>query len=357
LSSGSAVHPVTEPLILAAAASGIERAIAATGVNSHRVLELSDIDPARIADPTLRLELMDYCRLFDFAARVTGDDFFGARFGQWFTPEHFSAVGKLVVSAPTVRDALSVLARNYRWIQENSILKFSVHPGFATLEYQICDARIPNKHQDAELTIAALCGLIRSFLGPAWRPLETQFEHGRGGVRCDYQRVFGDTVFDQPTNTILIDSRHLDLPMPLHDRRLFDGVHATLRHQLAVRDGEADLRSDSDSKLGLLAHIVERQCKAGEASIGAVAKRMGLTVNGLRRQLRECNVGYDELLLSVRQTVAKRYVLTSGYDLTAIALMLGYSDLSAFSRAFKRWHGKSPSAFRDHGQREKHWTK
>src|SRR5262245_19838977 len=74
-SSQMVVTPVADPLILAAAASGVERAIAATGVNSHRVLELGGVDPARIADPSLRLDLKDYCRLFDVAARETGDDF------------------------------------------------------------------------------------------------------------------------------------------------------------------------------------------------------------------------------------------------------------------------------------------
>jgi AraC-like DNA-binding protein len=340
------VSPVAKPLILAAAARGVERAIVATGINSHRVLELADVDPARIADASLRLELGDYCRLFDVAARETGDDFFGARFGRGFTPEHFSAVGRLVVSAPTVHDALTALAHNYRWIQENSSLQFAIHRGFASLEYQICDARIPYKQQDAELTIAALCGLIRHFLGPVWQPLETHFEHGRGGARGDYRKVFGDTVFDQTTNAILIDSRYLDVPMPRPNARAFAEVRALIRHQLASVDHEAEQRSDRDSRLGLLAHVIESQCKAGDASIGAVARRMGLTVHGLRRQLKDCGAVYDELVLSVRQTAARRYVESSDYDLTTIALILGYSELSAFSRAFKRWHGKSPRALR-----------
>jgi AraC-like DNA-binding protein len=340
------VQPVAKPLILAAAASGVERSIAATGVDSHRVLELADVDPARIFDPSLRLELADYCRLFDIAARETGDDFFGARFGQAFTPEHFSAVGALVVSAPTVRDALWALARNYRWIQENSSLQFAVHGGFASLEYQICDARIAHKHQDAEVTIAAVCGLMRHFLGATWKPLETHFEHGSGGSRRDYQKVFGDTVFDQSTNAILIDASYLDLPMPQQDAAAFAEIHALISHQLASRDREGGPRSDRDSKLGLLAHIVESQCRSGDVSIGTVAKRMGQTVHGLRRQLRDCEIAYDELVLSVRQALAMRYVESTDYDLTTIALMLGYSELSAFSRAFKRWHGESPSALR-----------
>ncbi|GLS38136.1 AraC family transcriptional regulator [Mesorhizobium tianshanense] len=349
MSSQMTVSPVADPLILAAAARGVERAIAAAGVNSHRVLELAGVDPARIADPLLRLELGDYCRLFDVAARETGDDFFGARFGQGLmTPEHFNAVSKLVVSAPTVRDALAALAENYRWIQENSRLQFTVHRGFASLEYQICDARISHKHQDAELTIAALCGLIRHFFGPAWQPSETHFEHGQGGLRRDYQRVFGEAVFDQNINAILIDSALLDRPMPQQNARAFAEFRALIRHQLASVDREVDLRSDRDSRLSLLAHVIQSQFKVGDASIGAVAKRVGLTVHGLRRQLKDCGVAYDEFVLSVRQVAARRYVESSDYDLTSIALMLGYSELSAFSRAFKRWHGQSPSALRSH---------
>jgi AraC-like DNA-binding protein len=341
------VQPVTDPLILAAAARDVERAIAATGTDSHRVLELADVDPARIADPSLRLELIDYCRLFDLSANETGDDFFGARFGQHFTPEHFSAVGRLVVTAPTVRDALTALARNYRWIQENSRMEFTVHRSFAALEYQICDARIAHKHQDAELTIAAVCGLIRHFLGAGWQPLETHFEHARGGARRDYQSVFGDTFFDQGTNSILIDGTVLDLPMPGRNGRAFAEMQALINHQLALTDGAAGLRTDRDSRLGLIAHVVESQCKSGDVSIGAVANRLGLTVHALRRQLKECNVAFDEFVLSVRQSAALRLAESSNYDLTTIALMLGYSDLSAFSRAFKRWHGRSPSAWRN----------
>jgi AraC-like DNA-binding protein len=347
LSTQMTVSPVADPLIRASAARDVERAIAATGVNSHRVLELAGVDPARIADPLLRLDLGDYCRLFDVAARETGDDFFGARFGQGLMRwQHFNALSKLVVSAPSVRDALAALAENYRWIQENSNLQFTVHRRFASLEYQICDIRILHKQQDAELTVAALCGLIRHFLGPAWQPSETHFEHGRGGLRRDYPRVFGETVFDQNTNAVLIDSALLDRPMPQQNARAFAELRALIRHQLSSIDRKAEQRSDRDSRLSLLAHVIESQCKVGDTSIGAVAKRVGLTVHGLRTQLKDCGVAYDELVLSVRQTAAKRYVESSDYDLTTIAFMLGYSELSAFSRAFKRWHGKSPSALR-----------
>lgn len=114
--------------------------------------------------------------------------------------------------------------------------------GFGTEQFgaprasRICDARISHKHQDAELTIAALCGLIQHFLGPAWHPFETHFEHERAGLRRDYRRAFGETVFDQSTNAILIDCAFLDLPMPQQNLRVFVEVRALIRHQLASAD-------------------------------------------------------------------------------------------------------------------------
>jgi AraC-like DNA-binding protein len=256
-------------------------------------------------------------------------------------------VGALVVNAPTVGAALMTLGRCYRWIQENSSLRFSVHGRLGVLEYQICDARIVHKHQDAELTIAAFCGLLRSILGPAWRPLETHFEHGPAGRRSEYRRVFSDSMsFDQATNAIVIDARLLDQPIARPNARVFADVHALVTHQLAVRDQEAPARRDRDGTLGLLEHVIAHQCKAGDVSIAAVARRAGRSIYGLRRDLRDCDAPFDELLLSVRQRAALRYVEQSDRDLTTIASLLGYSELSAFSRAFRRWHGKSPTQAR-----------
>jgi hypothetical protein len=231
------LQPMTRPQILAAAATGVERAIAAAGIDAHRVFDLAGIDSARIADPSLRLELGDYCRLFDIAARQSGDDLFGARFGCGFTPPHFSAVGGLVANAPTLKEGLAALARHYGWIQGNSIVGFSIQDGVAMLDYRICDARIPCKQQDAELTLAAFCGLIRAFLGPGWRPLEAHFEHGRGGRLRDYEEIFGETLFfDQPTNRLVIETALVERPIPSPDPRAFAGSRAVIRRSLECVD-------------------------------------------------------------------------------------------------------------------------
>ncbi len=339
-----------KPEILAAAANGVESAITASGIRSARVFELAGVDPARVSHPDLRLDLVDYCRLMDTAANETGDGLFGARFGRSFAPPHFKAVGALVVSSANLEDGLRGLARSFSWIQENSRLELALEPGFASLDYQIYDGRILARQQDAELTIAAFCALIRHAVGPAWRPREIHFEHGPGGARRDYQRIFGTSVFfDQPTNSVVIDARSLSTPMARPDSDAFERAARFLQRQLAAADSAAAAGPDRRARaaeLGILSYVIESQCKASDVSIGAVARRMGLTVYGLRRRLKTFQAPFDELVSAVRRNLAMRYVEQTDRTMTEVAFLLGYSELSAFSRAFKTWTGMGPADHR-----------
>lgn len=348
---GTRYRPTAEPQILAAAASGVEAAITASGVKSPRVFELAGVDPARVFDPGLRLKLADYCRLMDSAAHETGDDLFGARFGRSFTPQNFKAVGVLVVSSATVGDGLRALARSYGWIQENSSLELNLSEGFASLDYQIYDGRILSRQQDAELTLAAFCALVRHSAGPGWRPREIHFEHGRGGARHDYETIFGTSVFfDQSTNSVVIDAKSLSTVMARPDPDAFERASWFIHRQLAAADSagaaDQDHHRTRGAALGVLSYVIEIQCKAGDVGIGAVARRMGLTVHGLRARLRTYDTPFDELVSAVRRRLATRYVEETERSMTEIAFLLGYSELSAFSRAFRHWVGRGPSEHR-----------
>ncbi len=346
----SSYRPTAVPKILAAAASGVEAAITASGGRSPRVFELAGVDPARVSDPGLRLELADYCRLMDTAAHETGDDLFGARFGRSFTPRNFKAVGALVVSSATVGEGLRALARSYGWIQENSSLELNLSEGSASLDYQIYDGRILSRQQDAELTLAAFCALVRHSAGPGWRPREIHFEHGRGGARRDYETIFGTSVFfDQSTNSVVIDAKSLSTPMARPDADAFERASWFIHRQLAVADSAGAADQDHRTRgaaLGVLSYVIESQCKAGDVGIGAVARRMGLTVHGLRARLRTYETPFDELVSAVRRRLATRYVEETDRSMTEIAFLLGYSELSAFSRAFRHWMGRGPSEHR-----------
>ncbi|MFL5492921.1 MAG: helix-turn-helix transcriptional regulator, partial [Gemmatimonadales bacterium] len=137
-------------------------------------------------------------------------------------------------------------------------------------------------------------------------------------------------------------------PMARPDSDAFDRAARFLQRQLAADSGAAagpDRRA-REAELGVLSYVIESQCRAGDVGIGAVAGRMGVTVYRLRRRLKAFQAPFDELVSAVRRRLAIRYVEQTDRSMTEIALLLGYSELSAFSRAFKAWTGTGPADHR-----------
>ena len=85
---------------------------------------------------------------------------------------------------------------------------------------------------------------------------------------------------------------------------------------------------------------------SGVISEEKVAEKMYLSVRSLRRKLQECGTSFRKLLDRTREELARQYICDEGVDLTEIAFLLGFSEQSAFSRAFKRWTGQTPSDMR-----------
>jgi AraC-like DNA-binding protein len=106
-----------------------------------------------------------------------------------------------------------------------------------------------------------------------------------------------------------------------------------IRRQLAVMD-----RSDILNRT--LAAMIEQLPSGGVSEI-TIANQLELTTRTLHRKLGEKGISFRSLLTNVRKELVKRYIDDPGYSVTEISFLLGYADTSAFSRAFKRWYGKS----------------
>jgi AraC-like DNA-binding protein len=94
--------------------------------------------------------------------------------------------------------------------------------------------------------------------------------------------------------------------------------------------------------------IVERLTK-GEAGLDAAATELGMSPRSLSHKLAELGTSFNAIVASLRKDLARRYLQESNLSLTEIAFLLGYTEISTFSHAFKRWTGKSPAVFRRGG--------
>lgn len=329
------------PGVLASSATGIVPWIERLNGDVDRIFGYAGISPEMAGSPTLVLDLDCFCRLFEETARQTHHDNFGLLFGIEFDPRDLGLWGYAAISAPTLGAALGTLVELFPLHQQSSVLRLARAGGdLLRLEYRIETAEICGRRQDAELTLAQMTSLIRGCLGRAWVPEEVHFEHPKPEGWRDHERVFGAPVFfSQPTNALLIKASALGAAMPTSDPRLM----ANMRHCLERLSERKDLRASVADRVRA---AVRARLPEGAPAIEAVAAELRLPVGVIQRELGYDGTTFGALIEATRRELALSYLRQRQLSLSEIAFLLGYSELSAFSRAVRRWTGTPPRALR-----------
>jgi AraC-like DNA-binding protein len=328
-----------EPRVAAIAATGVLGLIGQCGGDADRILGAARLDERILGAPDALLDLRRYCALFEHAARQTGIGHFGLQFGLNYRTEQLGALGALMLNAPTIGAALKYLCAYFPAVQEHSTLALEEQGALARLTYQIRDGRITARAQDAELSLGMFIAVLRRALGSRWGPEEVQFEHLRATERTTQERLLHAPVtFAAPANSILLRVVDLATPMPGANPAALPALISRLQDQSGTTR-PADF-------LGLAAQAIRDGFAAHDASIEATATRLRTSRATLYRRLAAAGWDFTALTEHIRQDLALIYVADDNIPLNDIAAALGYSELSAFSRAFKRWTGTSPAMLR-----------
>lgn len=326
--------------VLASATTGAGALFSRNGGDVDAIFGRAGIAPEQTESPFNELNLRQYCALFEEAARQTGHDNIGLEFGRGFQPRQLGALGFAAISSPTLSAAIRNVETFFPAHQNLTNFSLIHDSGVLWLSYRILDPRIEHRRQDAELSLGMFCNIFRAALGPGWAPLEVRFEHGRPDGHIDHERYFGAPVrFGRRTNAFAFRRRDLDAPMPDADPYLFSVIRPFLESRCRTLAAPEDF-----------ATVVRNQIKlnlgSSEPNMVEIARILGLSDQDFRRALREHGVTFNDLLRAAREELALHYLKHSDMPLTEIALNLGYSELSAFSRAFRNWAGMSPQRYR-----------
>lgn len=328
------------PKVLAAAANGVIEMIDRYHGDVDSIFGRATIDTSQLDNPFNEISLRQYCTLFEEAAAQTGYDNFGLQFGQNFQPKRLGAIGYVAINSPTLSSGLRNFIRYFPAHQDNSILSLEHDRDVLWLTYQIVDPRIARRRQDAELSLGMFCNIFRHALGPRWRPLEVHFEHHLPDERGEHRTTFDAPVlFGQKVNAIAFKREDLDADMPGHDPYLYAVIEPFLAERRTLRQNPEDF-------VTALRHEIKLRLGDSTPSLDVLADGLGLTSTVLRRRLKDFGVGFNDLVKAARQELALRHVSDHDMPLTEVALALGYSELSAFSRAFRNWTGMSPQRYR-----------
>jgi AraC-like DNA-binding protein len=293
----------------------------------------TDLTPEIVADAEARVSPAQFCVAWAEAVRWTGDPALGLRIAEMTPAGAFGIVEYVCRSAPTLRDAIR------QWVRYLGILDDAVEVALIDVGTQgslrvvtESEAPAPASH---ELCFALVVHRASAFIGSPVRGVEARFSHRVAAAEQARHRA----VFDKVT----FGANHTEL---LFDAGLLDTVLATADPSLhAILVPTAEDKRGHRSTLPPLTVQVRRVLRAAlsteDDQLEAVARRLGMTGRSLQRRLRDEGTVFQAVREEVRRELADRY-LGEGMSFSEISFMLGFSEPSAFFRAFKRWTGVTP---------------
>jgi AraC-like DNA-binding protein len=273
--------------------------------------------------------------MLESASLALDDPLLGLHVGASITPAHLGPLGYVLMASSSAEAALERYLRFQRLIHDVSPVSRRADADGLQLEWS-------NDSRHVGLLVnqcgmAALVAFACHITGSDVRPLSLSFVEPTPDNADDYADFFGCPVLFEQSAT------RIDFPLALlhHPLRQTDPTLV----QLLERQAEQALAGLSSGPpwLDALRGEITQGLTRGQTDLAALARTFGLSERTLRRRLYEHDLNFRQLLKQVRQQLALRYLADRSLTVADIALLLGYAEHSAFTRAFRRWQGCSPA--------------
>jgi len=288
-------------------------------------------------------------RLWRAAAELTQDPGFGLKVGSLVGPASFNVVSFIFQSSPTLREAIALVQKFQRLISDGGRFQIIEGEDKSWLIYHPQQGELAFSPHQIEAVLAAVVSFSRWVSDHAFVPTRVQFSHSQLGPLAGYQAVFQTGVdFNQAFSGLHLDNTLLDRPLPQADTQLAamhrEYAAARLAALSELPDFAAQVRQWLGANLGALNKV--GHSGAGVPERAAAAQHFGLSDRVFARRLQSQGLSYSDVVDAVRKEAACAAVADSERAFVDIAQSLGFSEASAFNRAFKRWTGSSPGEWR-----------
>jgi AraC-like DNA-binding protein len=342
-----------ELTVAAGPVRGLMELAVSKGAPRQALGERCGVDPRDLEDQDNRIPFANYIALMRAAKELCGDPALALHFAEETELAEMSILALLGPASETMADAFGQFNRYVRLVIE---VELETADRFQLKREEsgvwIVDTRLnPNAFPElTESTFARIVCSMRTLAAGSRAstrasPLKAvHVTHADPGYRGEYERIFAaPVVFESDKNALLLDNAILDYRVPAQPRYVF-GV-------LSER-AEALLKSleESKSARGRLEKLLMPIVHKGVVGIETVAEKLGVSRWTLSRQLKAEGVTFERVLDELRCKLALHYLSGKKVSVNETAYLVGFSEPAAFSRAFKRWTGKSPREMTEMGQ-------
>ncbi len=335
--------PREEASVRIGAARAVPAVLRSLGENPAEVLAEVGLVPELFDNPDSRISFALRSRLFKHCVDRTGCQHFGLLVGQQAGLHSLGLVGLLVQHSPDVGNALRSLVRCLHLHVRGAVATLAVSERTAMLSYSIYEVHVEATDQIGDGAVAVMFNILATLCGPEWKPVEVQFAHRRPDDLRPFHDAFRTSLrFDAEQNSVVFSVDWLQRPVA--------GANAELRSQLQAQIDALELAHGGDFQEQVRA-VLRGLLIADHASAGRIAELFSMHTRTLSRRLDACGTSVQLLIDEGRFEIARQMLMDTDVDIQRIAVTLDYADASAFTRAFRRWSGVTPSRWRANRER------
>lgn len=310
------------------------------GGDVEALLRRFDLPPGAAASADVLIPVKALQDLLDAAAQAAGEPNLGLRIASRYRRGMFGLLEFAWRAAATVRDGCERIARHVPLISDLLEITFTEHPYGGILEERIAGEPLCVGRQANEFFVTALVLQTREITGVPVVPERVYLAHPRPADVEELVEVFGtrSIEFDRGANGLVIGPAVLALPLQTADAPLLAVIEKQAEAALAARPARHRLVAN-------VRDYVREHMTGAPPTLASVARTLRSSPRSLQRGLRDEGASFQQVVDSVREDLAVALV-AEGEAVARIAQVLGYSDESAFLRAFRRWTGMTPAMYR-----------
>jgi AraC-like DNA-binding protein len=321
---------------------GLPGLLSEMGLHPGRVIADSGLDATVFNDPENTIPFASAGRVLALSAERTGCEHLALLLGKNAGLDVLGVVGRLARASADVGSALRNAILYLHLHDRGAVPSLWMSGDQAMVAYTICQPDVPGTEQIYDLAMAITYNVISALAGPGWKPSEVRLHRSRPKAVEPYRRFFHAPVRFAAEHAAVV------FPASLLDRAL--GGTDRLVHREIMREIDALEDEGAGDLATQLRRVLRRMLIGGacqsETCLGHVSEMFAIHKRTLNRRLKDQGTSFKTLIDETRYELARQLLRDTHMGVAEVAAWLDYSDPASFDRAFRRWSGTSPSAWR-----------
>ncbi len=308
------------------------------GIDPEPLFQEMALNPGLMRKSGGRYRIDNIDELWRKASEVIDDPCFGLKAAKVWHPSNFGALGYAMLASNTLRTSLERMVRYHGFLSDEDFMKLDETEEGLRLTLVLSHRNVDKSEQN-DAALAVTLSMCRVNYIEELAPVLVTLVHSKPSCSFKYFEYFQSPVlFEASTYSFTLPIEAVDKILPGSNPQL-----AELNDQVMIQY-LANLDQDHITQK-VKATIID-QLPSGSVTDETVARKLYMSSRKLQRQLQRAGTTFNALLNEIRQDLAQKYLREGDVNITEIAFLLGFSESSAFSRAFKRWMGVSPAKYR-----------